>query len=164
MRDWIRVLDEAGELARVTKPVDPVESMGALLYGSRERALLFEKIDGYANWTALGQAPANVRQAALALGVPLSELIPEFSKRAMHLIRPVMVQDGPVREVIQKGDEIDVKQPPAHVCGEKDGGLFISSGPVICKDPDSCIRNVSFRRMQIKEKRKLGILIYPRHL
>lgn len=164
MRDWIRVLDEAGELVRVRKSVDPVESMGALLYGSRERALLFEQIDGYANWTALGQAPANVRQAALALGVPLSELIPEFSRRAKQLIKPVMVQDGPVRDVIQEGDEIDVTQLPAHVCGEKDGGRFISSGLVISKDPDSGIRNVSFHRMQIKEKRKLGILIYPRHL
>jgi 2,5-furandicarboxylate decarboxylase 1 len=164
MRDWIRTLDEAGELVRVKKPVDPVESMGALLYGSRERALLFENIAGFPNWTALGQAPANVRQAALALGVPLHDLIPEFSRRSKTLLKPVLVQDGPVREVIQEGDQVDVTTFPAHMCGEKDGGRFISSGLVVSKDPDTGIRNLSFHRMQIKDKRKLGILIYPRHM
>ena len=164
MRDWIRTLDEAGELVRVKKPVDPVESMGALLYGSRERALFFEKIDGFPNWTALGQAPANVRQAALALGVPLNDLIPEFSRRAKKLIKPVIVNDGPVREVILEGDQVDVTKLPTPKCGEKDGGRFISSGLVVSRDPDTGIRNLSFHRMQIKDKRKLGILIYPRHL
>ncbi len=164
MRDWMQTLDAAEELVRVRKPVHPVENMGALLFGSRERALLFEEIDGFPNWTALGQAPANVRQAALALGVPLSDLIPEFSKRSRTRLTPVMVEDGPVREVVYEGDQVDVTRLPAHVCGEKDGGRFISSGLVISKDPDTGIRNLSFHRMQIKEKRKVGILIYPRHL
>jgi 2,5-furandicarboxylate decarboxylase 1 len=164
MRDWIRVLEEAGELVRVKKPVDPIENMGALLYGSRERALLFENIAGFPNWTALGQAPANVRQAALALGVPVHDLIPEFSRRCKQRLPPVVVPDGPVHEVVLEGEQIDVTTLPAHMCGEKDGGRFISSGLVIAKDPDTGTRNLSFHRMQIKAPRKLGILIYPRHL
>jgi len=44
MRTWIQELEAAGELVRVPKPVDPVSQMGALLYHSRERALIFEQV------------------------------------------------------------------------------------------------------------------------
>jgi UbiD family decarboxylase len=64
MRTWIDELERAGELIRVDKPVDPLTQMGALLYQSREKAIFFENLPH--GWRSLGQAPANVRQAALA--------------------------------------------------------------------------------------------------
>ena len=66
MRTWIDELERAGELIRVDKPVDPLTEMGALLYQSREKAIFFENLPH--GWRSLGQAPANVRQAALAFG------------------------------------------------------------------------------------------------
>ncbi|MFZ0151510.1 MAG: hypothetical protein WAM72_24820, partial [Xanthobacteraceae bacterium] len=59
MRTWIADLQAAGELIRIDKPVDPLTEMGSLLYQSREKALLFEKLPH--GWRSLGQAPANVR-------------------------------------------------------------------------------------------------------
>ena len=47
MRTWINELEEAAELTRITKPVHPHTQMGALLYQSREKGLLFEKLDGF---------------------------------------------------------------------------------------------------------------------
>jgi 3-polyprenyl-4-hydroxybenzoate decarboxylase len=47
MRTWIGQLEDAGELVRVRRPVDPRTEMGALLYQSREKALLFENLTGY---------------------------------------------------------------------------------------------------------------------
>jgi 3-polyprenyl-4-hydroxybenzoate decarboxylase len=44
MRTWIADLEAAGELIRIDKPVDPLTEMGSLLYQSREKALLFEKL------------------------------------------------------------------------------------------------------------------------
>jgi UbiD family decarboxylase len=44
MRTWIADLDAAGELIRLDKPVDPLTEMGALLYQSREKAVLFERL------------------------------------------------------------------------------------------------------------------------
>ena len=68
MRSWIADLEAAGELIRIDKPVDPLTQMGSLLYQSREKALFFERLPH--GWRSLGQAPANVRQAAIAFGVP----------------------------------------------------------------------------------------------
>src|SRR5512145_1244272 len=73
VRTWISDLDAAGELIRIDKPVDPLTQMGSLLYQSREKALLFEKLPH--GWRSLGQAPANVRHAALAFGTSPELLI-----------------------------------------------------------------------------------------
>jgi UbiD family decarboxylase len=61
MRTWIAELEEAGELVRIDKPVDPLTQMGSLLYQSREKALFFENLPH--GWRSLGQAPANTRHA-----------------------------------------------------------------------------------------------------
>ena len=76
MRTWIGELERAGELVRIAKPVHPHTQMGALLYQSREKALLFENLDGFPGWKSLGMAPANLRHAALAYGTTVEKLIP----------------------------------------------------------------------------------------
>ncbi|MCC6887421.1 MAG: UbiD family decarboxylase [Hyphomicrobiales bacterium] len=161
MRSWIAELDSAGELIRVDKPVDPLTQMGALLYQSREKALLFEKLPH--GWRSLGQAPANVRHAALAFGTDQRSLVPLVAKRLGATIAPQMVEDAPVKEVKLKRDEFDLTKLPVHVAGQRDGGPVIGSGLVVTKDPDTGPRNVSFHRLQVKGPHKSGILLYPRH-
>src|SRR3974390_3762129 len=93
MRTWSADLEAAGELIRIDKPVDPLTQMGSLLYQSREKALFFEKLPH--GWRSLGQAPANVRHAALAFGTTLDALVPMVAERMGTCIPPVMVSDGP---------------------------------------------------------------------
>ena len=161
MRSWIADLEAANELIRVDKPVDPLTQMGALLYQSREKALLFENLPH--GWRSLGQAPANVRLAAVAFGASEEALIPTVADRMGQLIKPVMVEDGPVKEVKLGRDEFDITQLPVHVAGQRDGGPVIGAGLVVSKDPENGQRNVSFHRLQIKGPDKSGILLYPRH-
>ena len=164
MRDWIETLKKAGELVTVNKPVDPEREMGALLYKSRDKALFFNEIKGYAGWRALGQAPANLRQAALAFGVDLKDLVREFARRVTKLKKPRVVDTGPVKEKVFAGDEVNMTMLPAHIAGVRDGGRYITSGLVCVRDPDTGVLNMSFHRMQIKGPRRLGILMVPRHL
>src|SRR5579859_7350921 len=97
MRTWIADLDAAGELIRIDKPVDPLTEMGSLLYQSREKALLFEKLPH--GWRSLGQAPANVRHAALAFGTSEEALVPCVADRMGRCSSPIRVNDGPVKEL-----------------------------------------------------------------
>ena len=161
MRSWINELDEANELIRIDKPVDPLTEMGSLLYQSREKALLFDNLPN--GWRSLGQAPANVRHAALAFGANEEEVVPLVADRLGKTIPPVMVEDGPVKEVKLSKDEFDLTKTPVHVAGQRDGGPVIGSGLMITKDPDTGARNMSFHRLQIKGPNKSGILLYPRH-
>ncbi len=161
MRTWINELEAAGELIRIDKPVDPLTQMGSLLYQSREKALFFEKLPH--GWRSLGQAPANLRHAAIAFGTTQEALVPHVAERMGNCIKPVMVADGPVKEVKLKRGEFDLTQLPVHVAGQRDGGPVIGSGLMVTKDPDTGARNVSFHRLQIKGPNKSGILLYPRH-
>ncbi len=161
MRLWISQLEAAGELIRIDKMVDPLTQMGSLLYQSREKALFFEKLPH--GWRSLGQAPANVRHAALAFGTTEDKVVPVVAERMGKKIAPVMVADGPVKELKFKKDQFDLTQLPVHIAGQRDGGPVCGSGLVVTKDPDTGQRNVSFHRLQIKGPNKSGILLYPRH-
>ncbi|HLE67093.1 MAG TPA: UbiD family decarboxylase [Burkholderiales bacterium] len=161
LRTWIAELEAAGELIRIDKPVDPLTQMGALLYQSREKALFFEKLPH--GWRSLGQAPANMRHAALAFGASEEELIPLVAAKLGTLIAPVRVTDGPVKEVKLAKGEFDLRELPVHIAGLRDGGPVMGSGLVVSKDPDTGARNLSFHRLQIKGPDKSGILLYPRH-
>ncbi|MCC6779052.1 MAG: UbiD family decarboxylase [Hyphomicrobiales bacterium] len=161
MRAWIAELEAAGELVRIDKPVDPLTQMGSLLYQSREKALLFEKLPH--GWRSLGQAPANVRHAALAFGTDQRSVVPLVASRLGNRIAPHMVDDGPVKEVKLSAGEFDLTKLPVHIAGKRDGGPVIGSGLVVTKDPDTGQRNVSFHRLQVKGPNKTGILLYPRH-
>jgi 3-polyprenyl-4-hydroxybenzoate decarboxylase len=120
MRSWIKQLEEAGELIRITKPVHPHTQMGALLYQSREKGLLFENLDGFPGWRSLGMAPANLRHAAIAFDTSIEKLIPTAAERTLKR-RPVeLVSTGPVKEVIQKDDQVDLTKLPAHVAGSEE--------------------------------------------
>ena len=163
LRTWIRQLEEAGELIRVRKPVHPQEEMGSLLYQTRDRALFFEEVRGYPGWRCLGQAPANPRQAAIAFDTTLDKLVPTFAGK-MHLRYPCeTVGTGPVKEVILKGNDVDLQKLPAHQAGILDAGPFITAGLCVTRDPDTGVRNMSFHRLQVKSKTRTGMLMVPRH-
>lgn len=163
MRTWIDDLERAGELWRIRRPVDPRTEMGALLYQSRERALLFEEIAGHPGWRALGQAPANLRHAALAFGVPLADLVPTVARLMAERVAPVAVSDAPVKDIVRTGGDVDITEIPAHVAGARDAGPFIASGLAVTTDPETGRRNVSFHRLQVKGPRRTGVLFVPRH-
>lgn len=156
-------MDRAEELIHVRKPVDPVTQMGALLYESREHGLLFENVAGHPGWRVLGQAPANLRHAAVAFGTTLQDLIPTVADLIGRRIKPEMVSGGPVKDLVQIGDAVNLLEIPAHLAGERDAGPFIASGLAVTKDPDTGARNMSFHRLQVKGRNKTGALIVPRH-
>src|SRR3974390_1661555 len=125
MRTWIEELEQAGELIRIAKPVHPLTQMGSLLYQSREKALFFENLPH--GWRSLGQAPANVRHAALAFGASEEALVPFVADRMACCISPERVSDGPVKELRLGPEKFSLAELPVHVAGQRDGGPVIGS-------------------------------------
>ncbi|MDO8688917.1 MAG: UbiD family decarboxylase [Dehalococcoidia bacterium] len=158
-RDWIRQLDEAGELLHIRKEVDTKVSMGALIYESLEKALLFENIKGHPGWTCLGQAPGNWRHFGLAFGVPKEKVVEEYARRIAAGPSPcTVVNTGPVKEVVLKGADADITKIPVHVVWQGDGGPYMGAGLSVVRDPETGTQNMAFHRMQIKGPQKTGIL------
>jgi UbiD family decarboxylase len=75
---------------------------------------------------------------------------------------PTLVENAPVQEVVLSSDELDVEALPIRRHFEGDAGRYISSGIVIARDPDTGRTNLSFHRMQVKGRNKVGISLHSR--
>jgi UbiD family decarboxylase len=137
----------------------------------RPRALLFDAIvgssAGFRVATNLYSAP---RLQALALGLP-DDLPPvEVVARWREVSRthtprpPRVVADGPVRENVQTGDDVDLLKFPTPFWHEFDGGRFFGTGDVvITRDPDEHWVNLAPYRAQLHDAKTLGLMISPGH-
>ena len=77
-------------------------------------------------------------------------------------IPAVMVDSGPVQEVIITGEDIDVGALPISRHFEQDAGRYIGSGILLCKDPDTGVRNLSYQRLQMKSRNRFGASLHSR--
>jgi 2,5-furandicarboxylate decarboxylase 1 len=73
-----------------------------------------------------------------------------------------VVAAGPVQEVVQLGDAVDVEALPISRHFSGDAGRYISSGVLVCKDPDTGVRNLSFQRLQLKGPNRFGASLHSR--
>jgi UbiD family decarboxylase len=79
-----------------------------------------------------------------------------------HPIPPTLVDSGPVQEIFITGDEIDVGALPISRHFEQDAGRYIGSGILVCKDPDTGVRNLSYQRLQMKGPNRFGASLHSR--
>ena len=73
-----------------------------------------------------------------------------------------VTDDAPVQETVQTGDEVDVLSLPVFRHFAEDAGRYITSGIVLAKDPETGRYNMSFHRMQLKDRNRIGISLHSR--
>ena len=79
-----------------------------------------------------------------------------------NMVKPILVENGPVQEVIETGENINAEAYPWMQYYKTDAGRYISSGIIAAKDPDTGICNLSYHRMQCKSPTKFGISLHSR--
>jgi 2,5-furandicarboxylate decarboxylase 1 len=144
----------------VEKEVDPkyepVALMRKLQFEGRSPTVMFEKVRGFempvVSWVA-----SNFSHLAAAFDTTEDGLIAEYSKREQNMIPPRHVSDGPVKEVITKGDAVDLRKLPILTSCEKDSGPYITIGVTLVKDPETGYVNAGVYRHLIHEKNVLGL-------
>ena len=160
MREWMNLLEKAGELRRVTAEVDWDCEIGAVARRVLEKkgpALLFENIKDYGSGrcTQLFVSGLGARsRLALALGfqreVANRELVQHVMKKNREAIAPVVVATGPVKEVIIRGDAIDQAEFPVPKWHYLEGGRYIHTfSGIVTRDPDTRVMNVGIYRGMI---------------
>jgi len=76
---------------------------------------------------------------------------------------PVNVEDGPVNEFSVSGGDLDLASLPIVKFYEQDAGRYITSGLLVARDPDNAEDvNLSYARMQLKGRNKLGTSLHSR--
>lgn len=179
LREFLRALEELGELKRVPFEVDPYLEITEFADRAVKRAgpaLLFEQPKGSAHPLVIN-AFASMRRMEIALEVESVDAIAGRIREFLELrvpqglmgklkmlpklaevgsFFPRIVTDGPVKEVIRK-DGFSLLELPVLHCWPDDGGRFITLPLVFSKNPDTGKRNCGMYRMQVYDERTTGM-------
>ncbi|MEE8449805.1 MAG: UbiD family decarboxylase [Thermodesulfobacteriota bacterium] len=159
MRTFIDLLRQKEAIYELKKEVDPLLEVSALVrQAGVEKAIFFHRLAGFPDWRGCGVLARSRRRLALALGVPVDRMLDEYSSRVKQKpTEPQKISDGPVKEIILKGQEADLNLIPTSQISEKDAGPYLAFSETIVRDPDTGLHNMAILRLQVKGKDKLGI-------
>ena len=93
------------------------------------------------------------KRIALALDCPETVVGKKFNEGITHPIPSKKVKDGPCKEVILKGDQVDLTRFPIPLLHEKDGGPYISGGVVSSIDPEYGL-NIGMYRHDVSDEKR----------
>jgi len=168
LRSYLALLqDKSPDLyLRVEHDVDLDYEMTALVkkLGSRGRypAVLFERVSGTEH-PVISNLFASRETIALALDCRPEEMNDIYLNKLKNPIAPRVVKDGPVKEIVQLGDEVDLLSLPVPRHHEKDAGPYISAGVCIIKNPDGQSFNMGMYRFMVSSSNEGGMFINPIH-
>ncbi|MBI2986181.1 MAG: UbiD family decarboxylase [Deltaproteobacteria bacterium] len=154
-REVLEYFETHGRLMRIKQEVglDDYKISSAVRSASDTDgpAFLFENIKGCPGWRIAAGVYANRRNVALSLGIEEKELRTFFLERMLSRIPPRRVSCGPVKEVILKGEEVNLLALPIPVHAELDRGHlingYVSGDLLIGRVPDTSMCETAMVRM-----------------
>jgi len=164
VRQFIEALDKVGELVRVKQEVDWDLEVGAIsrrAYETEAPAILFEKIKDYPEGFRIHSGSLGTyRRLAIAMGLDpdtsIRSIYEEYERREQHPVKPVIVDNGPCKENIVKGEDMDLHHFPAPMVHDGDGGRYIATWHlVVSRDPDQGWTNWGMYRFMLHDNRFL---------
>ena len=165
LRRHLEALEAAGRLHRFGEPADVDNDVSAVsykTYTSLNKACLFTNPSGFPGWEVASQLVMDRSMWAIALGVPEAEVVDTFARRLARPVAPVLVDEGAVQEIVERGEAVDLMKIPAIWTSQRDPGRYIASGMCIIKDPKTGVRNMSVHRAQILGRNTTGYYMLPR--
>ncbi len=168
LRDFLTSIEQSGDLVKVEDEVDWDQEISGIGRLSCERdgpAFLFNNVKDYEGWRVLANPASGWRRYAVGLGLPADtpprRLYEVYAEREQNMIPPKKVNGGPCKDVIIKGDAVDLFDLPVPMVHEGDGGRYIGTWDiVVSKDADSDWVNWGIYRFMIHNKNVLTG--YPR--
>ena len=159
LRSALDILDRRGGLVTIDRSVSPDGEVTAVLDRLEQEhdwsAALFRRVTGYDGWSIAGSVFADRANLAALFDIDPAQLTSELSRRLEHPIEPVMVDDGPVHEVVVSGSDASLDDLPLVLHHERDAGRYISLGLTFVTDPSTGLRNVGIYRYMQRDSRSL---------
>ncbi|MGE0746564.1 MAG: UbiD family decarboxylase [Rhodospirillales bacterium] len=173
LRGWIDALRREGEIRDVNATVDwdielAVVTRKAMSSGHGP-ALLFNSIKDYDRpdsrcrrfFTA---GLSNYRRLAMMFGLDKDASVRDIIARSRDAmagrVAPKVVSGGPVKEVVVKGDDVNLFDFPAPRWHRLDGGRYLTTfAGGVSKDPDTGLHNVGVYRGMIDDRNSMPIAV-----
>jgi len=167
LRDFINMCEKARQLKRIKAEVDwnlEISHVSKLVEGKGGPALLFENVKGYSSPVFTG-AFATTQRLGLILGKGTDLSMIQLTKEWMNLVIRQLIpaqeqKDGPIFENIIENEKADVYMFPSPKFYELDGGRYFGTTVfLVMKDPETGEVNLGTYRMQVLDKKTLGVQI-----
>jgi 4-hydroxy-3-polyprenylbenzoate decarboxylase len=182
LRDWIKTLEQHGELKRIREQVSPeleITEITDRVSKAGGPALLFENVKGHPGHQVFINQFGSERRMAMALGVKsLDEIanritgllnikapegfldklkmLPQLGELTSAFPKTVTAKNAPCKQVIRR-DNFDLNYFPILKCWPHDGGRFITLPCVVTRDPRTGKRNIGMYRMQVYDGQSTGM-------
>lgn len=166
LRDYLDLLASRGDLLEVADEIDPLDEMGAFIAradnSGMNKAILFKKAKGSAMPVLANTVGSTYKRIAESFGVPEGNAVAAAAEKMGKVmmggaIPPVMIDPAkaPCREIVLKGNEVDLGLIPVLRLNPEDGrgprsteGRFISS--LACSQPRPNAHNLSYHRFELQ--------------
>ncbi len=179
LREWLHLLELAGELKEIDVPVNLKEELSAITFMAAQakdsQALLFNQFteggpdgEGYSGRVLANMLAASQRRFSIAMGLDpelsLTDTIVETRKIIGNKVPPkhVPADQAPVNATILLGDDIDLTKLPAPQFWPHDGGPYLGTADItFTKDPETGRINMGCYRQQLHGPRRVGMYTSP---
>ncbi len=163
LRSYLELVETEDDLVRIAGPVDPryeVSALVAKLARERQRrpVLLLENVKGSA-LPVVTNLHASRRRMALAMNTEPREVQRAFLKAMDRPVAPVVVDGGPVKEVVRTGADVDLLALPQIVHHAADAGPYVTAAISFARDPEDGTWNCAYNRLMIMGRDRTSIHI-----
>lgn len=181
LRDFIKQLEDKGELVRVSQEVDPNLEMTEICDRTLRAAgpaILFENPKGF-DVPVLGNLFGTPERVAMGMGEESVEALREVGELLAFLkepeppkglkdaweklpvfkqvlnMAPKVVSKAACQKVVLEGDDVDLSKLPIQTCWPGDAGPLITWALVVTKGPNKERQNLGIYRQQVIAKNKV---------
>ncbi|MBI2371627.1 MAG: UbiD family decarboxylase [Deltaproteobacteria bacterium] len=167
LREYLARLDALGKLHHIREEVDKDWEIAAItrrvfqrIPDARRPALLFERVKGFTIPVVVGVLGGSVEIYAAALECRPEETADRWQQAYRNPIPPKVVEGGPCKEVVLKGEQVNLLRFPVPVWSVgHDPGPYLTA-PLVCSvDPVTGVRNVGTYRVQVKEAARAAMMV-----
>ncbi len=173
LRTYLELLKETvpDQIVTVGEPIDwkyEVTSYVAdMEKGQTNPAVMFEEVKG-------GSVPLLVNLFGhvdrISLGIGETPKVrtrlgfyDEWNRLFVKDIPPVMVKNGPVKEMKELGGNVDLRSLPIPRFYEQDGGRYVTAGLFLARNPEKYEEiNLSYVRMHLQGENRFGVSFHSR--
>ncbi|MBB6146773.1 4-hydroxy-3-polyprenylbenzoate decarboxylase [Silvibacterium bohemicum] len=155
LSEYVDALEKAGLLKRI-KEEKRVDELPRIMEDNPDVAVLVEKVkDSQFPFFANGYGVRPMY--ALALECDYKDVGIEIAKRSALREKPQLVDKAPVKDVILKGDDIDLTIFPLFHHHPGDGHAYLNDTNVVTRNPDTGLIDQGIYRFMYRSKNQTNI-------